>query len=96
MDLETITTTEDKPPPLTMLYMAVHPQQHANVREPKVVRHIHIAYSYQVTHLAVQSNKTLRSNRKPVHVNGQTQAFCGLVSQQKPYTIIQQCAKAGK
>ena len=76
--------------------MAVHPQQCANVKEPKVVRHIQIAYSYQVTHLAVQSNETLGSNRKPIHIHGLTQAFCGLVSQPKPFTNIQQCAKAGK
>lgn len=46
-----------------MLYMAVHPQQCA-VKEPKVVRHIQIAYSYQVTHLVVQSNETLASQQK--------------------------------
>lgn len=52
MDLETITTTEDQQRPLTMLYVAAHPQQRANVREPKAVRHTHAAYCHQVTHLA--------------------------------------------
>lgn len=42
MDLETITTTAGNHAPLSTAHMAAtHPQQHAQVREPRAVRHVH-------------------------------------------------------
>lgn len=50
MDLETITTTAGNHAPLSTAHMAAtHPQQHAQVREPSAVRHVHRGYTKLLT-----------------------------------------------
>lgn len=74
--------------------MAAHPQHSTDGKEPKEAGCAQVGYPHQGTHYPC-STETLGSDRKPAQINEQTEAFCGPVSQQNPFTYIQQSAKAG-
>lgn len=93
MDLETTTTTADNQAPLSTAHMAAHPRQHAEMGEASAVRHVHLGYTTLLTlqHRAVRLGVQQQTRSCQWTDSG---AFCGTASQQKPLTIISQCAKA--